>query len=80
MNPISQPLEFQAAAIRMAGYAVSNQMKIMQILTRSAMELPFVSVSALHASAAAPAPAAPSAKPAPKVKIEPGSISTVATI
>ena len=29
MNPISQPLEFQAAAIRMAGYAVISQMEIM---------------------------------------------------
>ncbi|NOE17520.1 hypothetical protein GS634_05205 [Ruegeria atlantica] len=54
MNPITQPLEFQAAAIRMAGYAMVNQMKIMQIVARSAFELPMAPVQALHVAAASP--------------------------
>ncbi|WP_209504258.1 MULTISPECIES: hypothetical protein [unclassified Ruegeria] len=70
MNPITQPLELQAAAIRMAGYAIVNQIKIAQIMTRSALELPMVPVHALHLAASAPGPVvkAPAEKPAAKPK------------
>ncbi|NOD83811.1 hypothetical protein [Ruegeria sp. HKCCD6119] len=68
MNSITQPLELQAAALRMAGYAIVNQIKIAQIMTRSALELPMVSVHALHLAASAPGPVVetPAAKPVAK--------------
>ena len=57
MNPITQPLELQAAAFRVAGYAMVSQIKIMQIMARSALELPMAPVHALHNTASKPAPA-----------------------
>lgn len=51
MNPIAHQLELQAAAMRVAGYAVTNQLKIVEIVTRSVFELPLAPINALNAIA-----------------------------
>ena len=81
MNPISQPLELQAAAMRVAGYAVVSQMKIMQIMARSAMELPMAPLHALRNTASEPAPAKPAAKraAAPKPAAKPAPAKRAST-
>lgn len=67
MNRISHPLELQAAAFRVAGYIVTSQMKIMQIMTRSAMELP---LAPLNAAQVVAEPQPVQAKPAkPKAPV-----------
>ncbi|MCE8521160.1 hypothetical protein KBY24_08690 [Ruegeria pomeroyi] len=53
---MTSSLHAQAAAYRLAGYAISNQLRAMQILSRAALNAPLAQVQALQAAAAAPAP------------------------
>ncbi|WP_284483810.1 hypothetical protein [Sedimentitalea xiamensis] len=80
MNFLPNPLEVQAACIRMAGHAVSNNIRIMQIVTRSALQAPYIPIRALRAGAVATSkPAsrtvvAPAVKAAPKPVTERGAV------
>ncbi|HCE71380.1 MAG TPA: hypothetical protein DET67_09250, partial [Ruegeria sp.] len=67
---MTSPLHVQAAAFRLAGYAISNQLRVMQILSRAALNAPLAQVQALQAAASVPAPrkATPARAQAPAAK------------
>ena len=51
MNPLyPNAVEMQVACWRMAGYAVSTNLRIMRIVTQSAMQAPFLPVTTLKAA------------------------------
>jgi hypothetical protein len=56
LNPIQAQAELSAAYLRMASFALSNQMRIMQLLTKAMLDAPFAQVHALHEAAAKPHP------------------------
>lgn len=65
INPIETQMALSSAYMKMAGFALSNQIKIMQLVTTSVMAGPFLSVRAVHEAAAKPRKAAaPITKPA----------------
>jgi hypothetical protein len=51
MKSIKTDLELPAAYMRMAGYALSTQLKVMQILTKSAMEAPMIQMRLMQLGA-----------------------------
>ncbi|MCE8555444.1 hypothetical protein KBY29_14120 [Ruegeria pomeroyi] len=55
MLQMTSPLHVQAAAYRLAGYAISNQLRVMHILSRAVLNAPLAQVQALRAAASAPA-------------------------
>jgi hypothetical protein len=52
MTPLPTPVQLQVAAMRMAGYAISANLRIMQDLTGFALSVPLIPVRALQASTA----------------------------
>lgn len=54
MISILSPLHVQAAALRALGYAMSNQLRVVQIFARSAINAPIAQVQAMQAAAALP--------------------------
>lgn len=76
MSPISNPLDLQAAYLRVAGYAISNNMRIMQTLTQTALDAPFFPVrvlqSAIHGSVE-PEQTAVKSKPVAKAAVKPAA-------
>ena len=52
MTPLPTPVQFQVAAMRMAGYTFSANLRFMQDLTRFALSAPFIPIRALQAGTA----------------------------